>query len=36
MKNPPPTRSRRAVLDETGHMHITDALIDLSHYTFEA
>src|SRR5207253_2396172 len=24
------------VLDETGHMHITDAPIELSHYTFEA
>ena len=24
------------VLDSTGHMHVTDAPIDLSHYTFEA
>jgi TRAP-type transport system small permease protein len=24
------------VLDATGHMHVTDAPIDLSHYTFEA
>src|SRR5882757_701953 len=24
------------VIDATGHMHLTDAPIDLSHYTFEA
>src|SRR5256886_12253286 len=30
---PPPEEH---VLDATGHMHITDAPIDLSHYTFEA
>ena len=37
-KNPPPAAAleQEHVLDETGHMHITDAPIDLSHYTFEA
>ncbi len=30
---PPPEEH---VLDATGHMHVTDAPIDLSHYTFEA
>jgi TRAP-type C4-dicarboxylate transport system permease small subunit len=38
--NPPTTPAttppEEHVLDETGHMHITDAPIDLSHYTFEA
>jgi len=35
----PPTQpltSEEHVIDATGHMHITDAPIDLSHYTFEA
>src|SRR5213075_242172 len=43
-KNPPPagktapapTPSDEHVLDESGHMHVTDAPIDLAHYTFEA
>src|ERR1700704_3430359 len=34
--NPPVAPPEEHVLDETGHMHITDAPIDLSHYTFEA
>src|SRR2546429_6572268 len=34
--NPPATLPEEHVLDETGHMHITDAPIDLSHYTIEA
>src|SRR5450631_4852807 len=34
--NPPTIPPEEHVLDETGHMHITDAPIDLSHYTFEA
>ena len=33
---PPAAFPEEHVLDETGHMHITDAPIDLSHYTFEA
>src|SRR5256885_7970015 len=33
---PPAASPEEHVLDETGHMHITDAPIDLSHYTFEA
>src|SRR6266436_7246057 len=33
---PPIAPPEEHVLDETGHMHITDAPIDLSHYTFEA
>src|ERR1700682_5923337 len=36
-KTPPPAAPpEEHVLDETGHMRITDAPIDLSHYTFEA
>src|SRR6202165_3565320 len=36
-KTPPPAAPpEEHVLDETGHMHITDAPIELSHYTFEA
>lgn len=33
---PPAASQEEHVLDETGHMHITDAPVDLSHYTFEA
>jgi TRAP-type C4-dicarboxylate transport system permease small subunit len=33
---PPPVTSEEHVLDASGHMHVTDAPIELSHYTFEA
>lgn len=33
---PAPGASEEHVLDATGHIHVTDAPIDLSHYTFEA
>ena len=35
-KSPPPAAAEEHVLDATGHMHVTDAPIELSHYTFEA
>ena len=31
-----PGASEEHILDATGHIHVTDAPIDLSHYTFEA
>ena len=33
---PQPSRAEEHVLDESGHFHVTDAPIDLGHYTFEA
>ena len=33
---PPTPPGEEHLLDATGHMHVTDAPIDLSHYTFEA
>jgi len=33
---PAPGASEEHVLDATGHIHVTDAPIDLSHYSFEA
>jgi len=35
-KKAPPPSAEEHVLDSSGHMHISDAPIDLSHYTFEA
>ena len=34
--NAPAAAGEEHVLDATGHMHVTDAPVDLSHYTFEA
>lgn len=36
MKAAPPQSTDAPVIDASGHMHVTDAPIDLSHYTFEA
>lgn len=33
---PPASPADELVLDESGHFHVTDAPIDLAHYTFEA
>ena len=35
-KTPTAAATTEHVIDATGHMHVTDAPIDLSHYTFEA
>jgi TRAP-type C4-dicarboxylate transport system permease small subunit len=36
MADTPPPSPEEHVLDATGHIHVTDAPIDLSHYTLEA